>query len=111
MLPRWPVLFLTAVWLTAVSVGPGIVAPATAQAPTPSDAPFAQPDSSDEEGLDGEEKKEFTSQDCAKLPGGNAPINRLARLEGKLSIRNLELTYYGKPLAQRRRMISTTSAG
>lgn len=37
-------------------------------------------------------------EDCSKLPGGNAPINRIARLEGGLSVRNLDLTYLGKPL-------------
>lgn len=36
--------------------------------------------------------------DCKKLPGGNAPINRLARLDGGISVRNLDLTYLGKPL-------------
>lgn len=35
---------------------------------------------------------------CRSLPGGNAPINRLARIEGGISVRNLELTYFGKPL-------------
>ena len=38
-------------------------------------------------------------KDCVRLPGGNAPVNRLARLKGKLSIRNLELTYFGKELS------------
>lgn len=36
--------------------------------------------------------------DCKKLPGGNAPVQRMARLEGGMSVRNLELTYFGKPL-------------
>ena len=36
--------------------------------------------------------------DCANLPGGNAPVQRMARLQGGMSVRNLELTYYGKPL-------------
>jgi hypothetical protein len=36
--------------------------------------------------------------DCAKLPGGNAPVQRMARLQGGMSVRNLELTYFGKPL-------------
>lgn len=35
---------------------------------------------------------------CKALPGGNAPISRLARIEGGISVRNLELTYFGKPL-------------
>lgn len=38
------------------------------------------------------------ADDCKKLPGGKAPINRLARLEGGISVRNLELTYFGKSL-------------
>jgi len=36
--------------------------------------------------------------DCDKIPGGNAPVQRMARLEGGLSVRNLELTYFEKPL-------------
>lgn len=36
--------------------------------------------------------------DCSKLPGGNAPISKMARLEGGISVRNLDLTYFGKPL-------------
>ena len=38
--------------------------------------------------------------DCANLPGGNAPISRIARLEGGLAVRSLSLTYYGKSLDQ-----------
>lgn len=38
------------------------------------------------------------SADCAKVPGGNAPVQRMARLEGGMSVRNLELTYFEKPL-------------
>lgn len=36
--------------------------------------------------------------DCANIPGGNAPINRIARLESGLSVRNLDMTYYGRPI-------------
>jgi len=39
-----------------------------------------------------------TSADCGLIPGGNAPIDRIARLEDGLSVRNLGLTYFGKPL-------------
>jgi hypothetical protein len=39
-------------------------------------------------------------EDCTRIPGGNAPIGRLARLEGGISVRNLDLTYLGKPLFQ-----------
>lgn len=41
-----------------------------------------------------------SSSDCERLPGGNAPIGRIARLQGGISVRNLELTYFGKPLHQ-----------
>lgn len=44
------------------------------------------------------EPPEVRPEDCKKLPGGNAPINRLARIEGGISVRNLDLTYLGKPL-------------
>lgn len=44
------------------------------------------------------EKPSVRADDCNKLPGGNAPINRLARLDGGISVRNLDLTYLGKPL-------------
>ncbi|MEQ9137746.1 MAG: hypothetical protein RLO51_21190 [Thalassobaculum sp.] len=43
-------------------------------------------------------KPSVRADDCNKLPGGNAPINRLARLDGGISVRNLDLTYFGKPL-------------
>ncbi len=45
-------------------------------------------------------KPSVRADDCKKLPGGNAPINRLARLDGGISVRNLDLTYLGKPLFQ-----------
>ncbi len=92
-----PVLVVMTGWLTVLGAVSLTVAPVYAQAPSPLDDPLSQPDNGDDE--DDPEKKEFTPQDCAKLPGGNAPINRLARLEGKLSVRNLELTYFGKTLA------------
>lgn len=38
--------------------------------------------------------------DCANIPGGNAPISRIARIEGGLAVRSLSLTYYGKSLDQ-----------
>ena len=38
------------------------------------------------------------NEDCAKLPGGNAPVQRMARLQSGMSVRNLGLTYFGKPL-------------
>jgi len=45
-------------------------------------------------------KPSVRADDCTKLPGGNAPINRLARLDTGMSVRNLDLTYLGKPLFQ-----------
>lgn len=39
-------------------------------------------------------------EECRSLPGGNAPINRIARLDGGISVRNLDLTYFGKTLFQ-----------
>lgn len=41
---------------------------------------------------------DVTEADCAKIPGGNAPVEVIARLEGGMSVRNLEFTYFGKPL-------------
>ena len=38
--------------------------------------------------------------DCENVPGGNAPINRIARLTDGLSVRNLDLTYFGKTLEE-----------
>ncbi|MBU0725080.1 MAG: hypothetical protein KJ904_17660 [Alphaproteobacteria bacterium] len=37
---------------------------------------------------------------CARLPGGNAPIDRIARLGGELSVKSLNLTYFGKRLSE-----------
>lgn len=38
--------------------------------------------------------------DCAKIPGGNAPVNILARIQGTMSVENLEFTYFDKKLFQ-----------
>jgi hypothetical protein len=46
-------------------------------------------------GPDGEE---ITDAECSKLEGSTAPIQRLARLAGAMSVRNLEFTYFSKPL-------------
>ncbi|KZD12248.1 hypothetical protein [Oceanibaculum pacificum] len=37
---------------------------------------------------------------CDLLPGGNAPVDRIARLSGELSVHNLNYTYFGKPLLE-----------
>lgn len=42
----------------------------------------------------------LNAADCKKLPGGNAPINRIAQLEGGLAVENLEMTYFEKKLYQ-----------
>ena len=57
--------------------------------PPPADLPTPSPTS---------KAPEPRPDDCKRLPGGRAPINRLARIEGGISVRNLELTYFGKPL-------------
>lgn len=36
---------------------------------------------------------------CARLPGGNAPVQRIARLSGQLSVNSLTFTYFDKPLS------------
>lgn len=56
----------------------------------PAQAPAQQPDRSD--------FLDLKDADCEKVPGGNAPVQRIARIEGGMSVRNLELTYFGKPL-------------
>jgi hypothetical protein len=42
--------------------------------------------------------EEITEAECGTLEGSTAPIQRLARLDGAMSVRNLELTYFSKPL-------------
>ncbi len=39
------------------------------------------------------------ASECALLPGGNAPVNRIAELAQPLSPRSLDLTYFNKRLA------------
>lgn len=65
----------------ALGLALAVLPPASAQQPA------AQPDPDD-----------VDNADCEKLPGGNAPVQRMARLQGGMSVRNLEMTYYGKPL-------------
>jgi hypothetical protein len=38
--------------------------------------------------------------ECAQLPGGNAPVNRIAELSQPLSPKSLDLTYFNKRLAE-----------
>jgi hypothetical protein len=70
------------VWLGGVIVGSAL-----AQAPVPmrpqSPPPIPPP----------------ATAECALLPGGNAPVNRIADLAQPLSPRSLDLTYFNKRLA------------
>lgn len=77
--------------LAVCAVSLFLSAPVMAQEPfpPPADLPTPSPAS---------KAPEPRQEDCKRLPGGKAPINRLARLEGGISVRNLELTYFGKPL-------------
>lgn len=52
----------------------------------------------DEGKVFGPDGQELTDAECEAIPGGKAPIERIARLPGSMSVRNLELAYYGKPL-------------
>ena len=42
--------------------------------------------------------EEISDAECTKLEGATAPVQRLARLAGAMSVRNLELSYFSKPL-------------
>ena len=74
----------TLVWLVGV-------APAFAQASRPSSTPSrpaaARPAAPAKTG------------ECAQLPGGRAPVEKIAALATALSPRDLDLVYFGKPLA------------
>jgi hypothetical protein len=79
----------------ALLIGPTALAQVPAETPEqvpgqpPGQAPVPQPRSA----------SQAPPPQCDKLPGGNAPIDRIAALPTGLSIRNLELTYFGKRLA------------
>jgi len=47
-----------------------------------------------------EPPKDVNDEDCSSIPGGNAPINILARLKGGMAVENLEFTYFNKKLYQ-----------
>ncbi|MEO9902296.1 hypothetical protein [Nisaea sp.] len=47
-----------------------------------------------------EPPQDVNDEDCSKIPGGNAPINILARLKGGMAVENLEFTYFKKKLYQ-----------
>ncbi|MBM86321.1 MAG: hypothetical protein CMM47_09900 [Rhodospirillaceae bacterium] len=63
---------------------------------------LGQSSQDEEEGLAnkivGPDGQEITASECDALGGATAPIERLARIGGAISVRNLELIYYGKPL-------------
>lgn len=44
--------------------------------------------------------KDVNDEDCSKIPGGDAPINILARLKGGMAVENLEFSYFDKKLYQ-----------
>jgi hypothetical protein len=71
----------------AVWLGGAVIGSALAQAPVPmrpqSPPPIPPP----------------AAGECALLPGGNAPVNRIAELAQPLSPRSLDLTYFNKRLA------------
>ena len=46
----------------------------------------------------GPDGKEITKEDYKVLAGATASIQRLARFDDAMSVRNLDLTYYSKPL-------------
>ena len=56
------------------------------------------PDDKSTKKVKGPSGEDITEADCAKLKGSTAPIQRLARLPGAMSVRNLEFTYFKKPL-------------
>lgn len=45
-----------------------------------------------------EPPEDVSDEDCSSIPGGNAPINILARLKGGMAVENLEFTYFRKKL-------------
>jgi hypothetical protein len=72
---------MVAVWFGGVVVGSALAqqpAPIRPQPPQPTPPAAAE---------------------CAQLPGGNAPVNKIAELAQPLSPRSLDLTYFNKRLA------------
>lgn len=70
----------------------GLVLPAEALAQ-------AQPQGQQGQGKQANDQPAVAPAQCARLPGGNAPVQRIARLSGQLSINSLRFTYFDKPLA------------
>jgi len=58
----------------------------------------SNPEDQGSETILGPDGQEITDAECTKLEGSTAPIQRLARLNGAMSVRNLEFTYFSKPL-------------
>ncbi|EKE69507.1 hypothetical protein [Oceanibaculum indicum] len=61
---------------------------------------LAQPTEAQGQKKNGDQQDAGANAQCARLPGGNAPVDRIARLSGQLSVNSLIFTYYGKPLAE-----------
>lgn len=72
--------------LAAALFGVIVCAPALAQQPAPVRQQAPQPPPA-------------SAAECARLPGGNAPVNKIAELNQPLSPRSLDLTYFNKRLA------------
>lgn len=95
---RWAMIVAV---LGALAAGAGSGAAQTAARPTPGAGDNAAGDvGTARPPADKPSSKVFGPQDCKRLPGGNAPLNRLTRMTGALAVKNLELTYLGKPLHQ-----------
>ncbi|MFN3460256.1 MAG: hypothetical protein ACK4ZN_04510 [Oceanibaculum sp.] len=60
---------------------------------------LAQPAEAQGQRKNGDQQDAGANAQCARLPGGNAPVERIARLSGQLSINSLTFTYFGKPLS------------
>lgn len=60
---------------------------------------FAQSADAQGQNRNGGKQDAGANAQCARLPGGNAPVDRIARLSGQLSINSLRYTYFGKPLS------------
>jgi hypothetical protein len=79
--------------------------PAVAQAPAaaPAGAPPPAAPAAPQRGAPGQpeppkQDETFPEEDCRKLTQSKAPVEMIARLDGPLSVRNLEGIYFGKPL-------------
>ena len=79
------VVFAAVVWLAGIAP---VLAQASRPASTPARPTAARPAAPARTG------------ECAALPGGKAPVEKIAALTTALSPRDLDLVYFGKPLAE-----------